>query len=701
MQRFHHLFHGRRGFALIEALIALALIGLGLLAVTKLQTWTLTGAGETKSRTEAVHLSQRKLDELRNQLQTGDFTALASGSQTGITGTHATYAMNWTVSTPTSPPDIRMIQLATTWTDARGISQRLDLNTLVAWDDPGLQSRPFIDTSQSIISPTGEARRGTQTLDPTLGSPNWNRTRTYTDPNTKTTYLMDSSGKVLLYLLPKNNQPQSFTTITGRVYFDPNPARALPASNYVRVRLSSEGECVFDNTTANLETATDSGGVEYSYFVYTCYVGPGWYGNVRVEVSEAAYQGNASAPTLCVGDPGFNNGVAYGSLQTSAHTAESAQRTYRGFRSVLNTMLPTGMQGGSRYGLSYASGSSTPTLLTGPFNGWPVPSGFPTFYSGITSGSATDYFNHDFMVAGLSNTNSCYDKMKGGLFSRNAGHFVCIRPDATPEADQCPDQWPGYQIGTGGSVNYTLDVDVAGSGTVSSQPNGVDCGTVCEASFASGTQVTLTAIPGSGATFAGWSGACTNTSGTCTVTMNGGQLVTATFTGGGGGYTVTVAKVGNGTVVSSPGGIGCGGVCAYLFSAGTTVTLTATAGSGSTFVGWQGACSGTSTTCTLANLAANQEATAVFSAPTCNGSISGSRIDNGGEVSAALPAGTSTCTGDRTTKNYSCTITAPDATNIVLTETGTLPNGDPYSANLSVPWTCSATNVQNANFVKR
>lgn len=688
MQRFHNLFRSRRGFALIEALIALALIGLGLLAVTKLQTWTLTGAGETKSRTEAVHLSQRKLDELRNQLQSGDFTALASGSQTGITGTHATYAMNWTVSTPASPPDMRMIQLATTWTDARGLSQRLDLNTLVAWDDPGLQSRPFIDTSQSIISPTGEARRGTQKLDPTLGSPNPDRTRTYTDPNTKVTYLMDSTGTVLLYLLPKNNTAQAFTTITGRVYFDPSPAKTLPASNFVRVRLSSEGECVFDNAVANL--LVDGG---FKYFTYTCYVGPGWYGNVRVDISDDAYTGNASAPTLCVGDPSFNNGAAYGGLQTSAHTAESAQRTYRGFRSVSGAMLPTGMQGGTRYGMSYLQGNSTPTPLSGPFNGWPVPSGFPAFYSSVTSGSATDYFNQDFLIASLTNKNSCFDKMKGGLFTRNAGHFVCIRPDAMPEADQCPDQWPGYQIGSGGTLNYTLDVDVAGSGVVTSTPSGVTCGAVCEASFPSGTTVELTAVPGSGATFTGWTGACTNTSGTCTVTMNSGQQVTATFSAGTPTYTVTVEKVGNGTVVSAPGGIGCGGVCAYPFTAGTSVTLTATPATGSTFVGWQGACSGTSTTCTLSNLAADQKATAEFSTTTCAGTISGNRYNKNGEVTTNLPAADYSCTLEKNSVIYSCSINAAQGSTIVLTETST---GPKYTVNLSIPWSCGQ--VQNANF---
>src|SRR5262249_52821999 len=49
----------------------------------------------------------------------------------------------------------------------------------------------------------------------------------------------------------------------------------------------------------------------------------------------------------------------------------------------------------------------------------------------------------------------------------------------------------------------------------------------CNASFSSGTQVTLTAAAASGSTFAGWSGACSGV--TCTVTINANTSVTATF----------------------------------------------------------------------------------------------------------------------------------------------------------------------------
>jgi hypothetical protein len=81
------------------------------------------------------------------------------------------------------------------------------------------------------------------------------------------------------------------------------------------------------------------------------------------------------------------------------------------------------------------------------------------------------------------------------------------------------------------STMPTITVNLMGAGAVTSAPAGIDCGASCQAAFAAGTQVTLTATPGQGATFTGWTGACTGT-GACDVTAAGAAVVGATFEGG-------------------------------------------------------------------------------------------------------------------------------------------------------------------------
>ncbi|HJU36832.1 MAG TPA: PASTA domain-containing protein [Gaiellaceae bacterium] len=154
-------------------------------------------------------------------------------------------------------------------------------------------------------------------------------------------------------------------------------------------------------------------------------------------------------------------------------------------------------------------------------------------------------------------------------------------------------------LGTPTPTTETLSVSKtgSGSGTVTSSPAGISCGSTCSHDFTSGTSVTLTATPATGSSFSGWSGACTGT-GTCTVTMNQAESVTAGFALRSEALSVSHTGSGGGAVVSSPAGISCGSTCSHGFTFGTSVTLTAMPATGSTFSGWSGACTGTGT-CTV------------------------------------------------------------------------------------------------------
>ena len=153
----------------------------------------------------------------------------------------------------------------------------------------------------------------------------------------------------------------------------------------------------------------------------------------------------------------------------------------------------------------------------------------------------------------------------------------------------------------------------SGSGTVTSAPAGIDCGSVCSARFATGTSVVLTANPASTSTFAGWRGCDSVAGARCTVSVTATRTVTATFEVVPVRLTVTKDGTGSG-LVASPAGISCGGVCSRVLSSGTALQLVATPDRGSTFAGWSGGgCSGTGA-CSV-TLTTATTVTATFTAP--------------------------------------------------------------------------------------
>ena len=233
-----------------------------------------------------------------------------------------------------------------------------------------------------------------------------------------------------------------------------------------------------------------------------------------------------------------------------------------------------------------------------------------------------------------------------GTCSASFPHPTTVTLTAAPNANSVFTGWSGagcsgtapckvnlnsnqFVTATFTAVKANLSVTIAGTGTVTSTPAGISCPGTCVAAFAIGTQVTLTATPGTGFTFAGWSGACTGT--TCVLTMNSDQAVTATFKE----PSLSVTVTGSGTVTSSPAGITCPGTCVASFPVGTAVTLTATPGTGS-FTGWSGACTG-SGTCKL-TLNTDQAVTATFGTePTLTLTVVGSGTVTSSPAGIACP----------------------------------------------------------------
>jgi len=245
----------------------------------------------------------------------------------------------------------------------------------------------------------------------------------------------------------------------------------------------------------------------------------------------------------------------------------------------------------------------------------------------------------------------------------------------------------------------TLDiyVYVAGNGTVTSDPPGIDCRqrdlfnsnatpTACRAWFPVGSWVNLTATPDAGESFLGWGAACelNGTSPTCAVVVGEVPYTTyvfASFTQP--YYVIDVYLNGAGRVVSLPAGIDCRGngqdpgngtgggrSCSAAFQKNTTVTLTATPDANETFNGWGGACAsaGTNATCDLL-MDGNKFVYASFTSPpfiyvspASNNTGQGNVTSNPAGISCHIPWSSNSSLQD-------CYVSFPRNSTVVLTAT--------------------------------
>jgi hypothetical protein len=147
------------------------------------------------------------------------------------------------------------------------------------------------------------------------------------------------------------------------------------------------------------------------------------------------------------------------------------------------------------------------------------------------------------------------------------------------------------------STDLTVTKSGAGSGTVKSDPFGIDCGELCTMHMDAEGVVELTATPEMGHAFRGWSGDCSG-SGTCTIDSSFSAEVDARFEVV---STVTVQMTGEHVdVVSNPPGLVCtDDTCAGEFARGTDVTLSFAPSPSLHFDGWSGACDGIDSMCTV------------------------------------------------------------------------------------------------------
>jgi hypothetical protein len=126
---------------------------------------------------------------------------------------------------------------------------------------------------------------------------------------------------------------------------------------------------------------------------------------------------------------------------------------------------------------------------------------------------------------------------------------------------------------------YTLFTNISGigSGTVSSNPFGIDCGQVCSFLFRKNSNLSLTAFPAPGSSFVSWTGDINSQDNPVEVTMDADKSITATFDLD--EYSLSITSD-HGTVTKSPD--------QATYHYGDVVQLTAEADPTYAFAYWSG-----------------------------------------------------------------------------------------------------------------
>src|SRR5271156_4742469 len=166
-------------------------------------------------------------------------------------------------------------------------------------------------------------------------------------------------------------------------------------------------------------------------------------------------------------------------------------------------------------------------------------------------------------------------------FNNGAGNFALnVIPGASATGG-------GIVTGNIGGTGTVIDCTLNGTTT----PTGV-----CLQNVLRGSLETLTAEPNATSTFTGWSGSCVVAANPvkCVVTMGAAHTITAVFTAQTSSFTVALTGSGTLTSTSTPtiaAEINCANpappsVCSTNFTSGTSVSLTATPGTGYSFTNW-------------------------------------------------------------------------------------------------------------------
>jgi Tfp pilus assembly protein PilV len=339
-----------RGFALMEALIAIVLLGVGVLGVAKLNGVLLQDSGLAKTRAEAMQLAQGQLEALREEVATQGCANFVDATDVSVSGLNANYSVS---SEFTNPADVSAarendrwlaVVVTVSWPDGDqdASNSQVVVSTLLNCRNSRSQAYAagveeggdFLQTS------TGRGRVGSRPYDgDDAGTANQVSGTDIADGTTTHTdglwlQLVDANNRVVLEFEQTSCEQASdvdtgFSTISGKLFVKADKGAPIAETNELHVLSSDASYCSkldYQDDWVLPQGATGTA-IEFFYTYYQCYLGPGWWGNVGVIETETA----GADHRVCVGNPtSADDGTDYTKIPRLSIT--------RGYRGTLESI---------------------------------------------------------------------------------------------------------------------------------------------------------------------------------------------------------------------------------------------------------------------------------------------------------------------------------------------------------------------------
>jgi len=135
----------QKGQGLIETLVALLIISGGVIALIQFGKTLAYNNSISQQQAEATILGTNQIESMRNFgviNNTAGYTSyqsIATGSSTA-NGANTTYSLSWTVTTSSTTPTYKTVNMTVSWTDLQGGAQSLTLTSIITGIDPALQA---------------------------------------------------------------------------------------------------------------------------------------------------------------------------------------------------------------------------------------------------------------------------------------------------------------------------------------------------------------------------------------------------------------------------------------------------------------------------------------------------------------------------------------------------------------------------------